>query len=241
MLLRAESARFRHAPPLALLVDSDADTRHMYAEFLQTVSFTVDEAEDGRVALAKALSAHPNVVVTSTRLRGLSGYELCRILRGDSDTKDISLVVVTADAFPADIARAEAAGADVVLVKPCLPDVLVQNIQRLFARASELREGSEPATAQAEANLPQAADRLDAARSVRAMLSHTHRRGDTTMPSLPPPALRCTQCDGPLQYVKSYVGGVSIKHQEQWDYFACANGCGRFEYRQRTRTVRRVE
>jgi hypothetical protein len=39
----------------------------------------------------------------------------------------------------------------------------------------------------------------------------------------------------------SHVGGVNSLHREQWDYFSCPAGCGTFQYRQRTRRVRRME
>jgi hypothetical protein len=55
------------------------------------------------------------------------------------------------------------------------------------------------------------------------------------------PALVCPSCDRPLRYRRSHIGGVSERLSEQWDYFDCVQGCGTFQYRQRTRKVRRVE
>ncbi len=72
------------------------------------------------------------------------------------------------------------------------------------------------------------------------MLSRAYDRHDTTEPPVAPPALVCPSCDQPLRYVKSHIGGVSVRHQEQWDYFECEGGCGTFQYRQRTRKLRRV-
>jgi hypothetical protein len=72
------------------------------------------------------------------------------------------------------------------------------------------------------------------------MLSRTHHRHDTTAPPLTPPVLVCPSCDQPLMYQRSHVGGVSARHQEQWDYYECVAGCGSFQYRQRTRRLRRV-
>ena len=52
--------------------------------------------------------------------------------------------------------------------------------------------------------------------------------------------LVCPNCDRPLQYVRSHVGGVSARLSEQWDYYTCHGACGTFQYRQRTRRLRRV-
>jgi hypothetical protein len=63
-------------------------------------------------------------------------------------------------------------------------------------------------------------------------------RFTTTTPPLPPPELVCPSCDQKLAYECSHVGGVSDRHPEQWDAFRCTS-CGSFEYRQRTRKLRR--
>src|SRR5439155_14738543 len=93
--------------PLALLVDRDPDTRKMYAEYLRLSACDVDEAEDGREALAKAIARHPDVIVTETRLPGINGFDLCLLLRRDPSTTRISIVFVTGDVFEADLRRAE--------------------------------------------------------------------------------------------------------------------------------------
>jgi hypothetical protein len=74
----------------------------------------------------------------------------------------------------------------------------------------------------------------------RVTLSRAHTRHDTTAPPMAPPTLVCPACDSQLRYLRSHVGGVSSRHSEQWDYFECLVGCGTFQYRQRTRKLRRV-
>jgi hypothetical protein len=74
----------------------------------------------------------------------------------------------------------------------------------------------------------------------RRIMSRTHRRGETDAPPAPPPALVCPDCDRALDYKSSQVGGVSARNAEQWDYFICSRGCGTFQYRQRTRKLRKV-
>jgi CheY-like chemotaxis protein len=231
----------KHAP-LALLVDRDEDTRQMYADYLRLSSCVIEEATDGREALAKALALNPDVVITETRLPGIDGFALCDLLRQDPATHSIPIIVVTGDAFDGDLQRAQRAGADSVLVKPCLPENLLGEMQRLLDTGVELRERTR--------NLLQRTDRLRAksdeliARSHdnfrRAMLSRAHDRRDTNDPPLPPPGLVCPSCDQPLRYKYSHIGGVSARHSEQWDYFECQTGCGAFQYRQRTRKVRKV-
>lgn len=227
---------------LALLVDHDDETRGKYAEYLRASAWTVEQATDGREALAKAISLRPRIVITETRLPGISGFDLCGLLRHDSQTAGTPIVMITGDAYPSDLARAHAAGADVVLVKPCLPDRLAAEIRRVLSQSQEIRQRAREARDAVADQLLRAEDALGRSRSLtrKYNLKLTHKRGDTTTPPIVPPSLLCPSCDRALSYQRSHVGGVSIRHQEQWDYFACAAGCGTFQYRVRTRKLRKV-
>jgi len=233
--------RFDHLP-LALLVDRDSETRRLYSTFLRQAICEVDEAEDGREALAKALTRHPSIIITETRLPGMNGFDLCRILRADEQTRSIPIVFVTGDAFAHDTKRAEASGADAVLVKPCLPERLAQEVRRVLAASREALTRARTARLIATVQVTKADAVLDRSRdSVRRVIaSRTFQRLSTMNPPLTPLTLVCPNCDRPLQYLRSHLGGVSARQAEQWDYFECAGGCGTFQYRHRTRKLRRV-
>jgi hypothetical protein len=57
----------------------------------------------------------------------------------------------------------------------------------------------------------------------------------TENPEVPAPALRCPDCDRPLKYLHTVLGGV--RPIERWDYFQCVP-CGFYRYRSRTRSLR---
>src|SRR5262245_36945321 len=118
----ARPADVADRPVAVLLVDRDDDTLEMYTEFLRRAGWDVDEARDGREALAKAIATRSDVIVTATRLSGISGLDLCKILKRDPATAAIPVIFVTGDAGELDIRRTLAAGASRVLIKPCLPD-----------------------------------------------------------------------------------------------------------------------
>jgi len=227
---------------IALLVDEDFDTRHTLAEYLRLGSWTIHETDDGRDALALAIKYRPSVIVAESRLRGIDGIELCRLLRRDETTESIPILILTADALSASQLGAREAGADAVLPKPCGPDRLAAEIERVLRGSAERRsheahvrkrQARQPATA--AAHVPHS---RSGARRVSLKLSHLRR--DTLAPPVPPPSLNCPVCDRPLTYDHSHVGGVSERNSEQWDYFFCSAGCGRFQHRVRTRRLRRV-
>jgi DNA-binding response OmpR family regulator len=211
----------------ALIVDGDPDTRQMYAAHLRVAHFDVDEAEEGRQALAKALGHHFDVIVMDTRLPGINGYQLAQVLRRDPSTRTVPIVVVTSEGASSAVDRAWKAGANAVIVKPAMPDMVLAEIQQL------LEAPTAPAPRTGDARQPPVV-----ARSGRVQ-SRAHQRGDTLEPPIQPPELVCPECDTLLAYRRSHVGGVSAKHSEQWDDYECPKGCGTFQYRQRTRKTRR--
>lgn len=181
----------------------------------------------------------PSLVVTEISLPFLDGYALCEILRRDRATADIPILVLTA-APPDDMDRARRAGADIVVAKPTPPDHIVSLSQRLLAEVKDLRGHAAATKASAAAPREMSENALaHLGQHRRTVLVKAHSRFTTTTPATPPASLICPSCDRPLAYDRSHIGGVSDRQREQWDYYMC-NSCGAFQYRQRTRKLRRV-
>ena len=211
-----------------LVVDQDADTRGLYREALRTLGCDVIEAADGRDALTKALVRPPAIVITELRLPVVSGLALCEILRRDRVTATVPIVVVTGDARGTELEHVHRIGADGIIVKPTTSDALLSVVGPLLT-ARQLPDDT-------ISNSCAPARQGDHKRMALAKL---HQRCATTTPPASPPSLKCPACDRPLLYEQSHIGGVSSKHSEQWDDFTCPS-CGKFEYRHRTRKLRRV-
>jgi CheY-like chemotaxis protein len=226
--------------PRILIVDANDDTRELYRESFQLSGCHVVEASDGRDALTKALVSPPSLVVTEISLPFLDGYALCEILRRDRATADIPILVVTA-APPADMDRARRAGADIVVATPTTPDHIVSLSRRLLDEVKDLR-GHGAATEARAAGPSEISESALAhfGQRRRTVLVKAHSRFTTMTPATPPASLICPLCDRPLAYDRSHIGGVSDRQREQWDYYMC-NSCGAFQYRQRTRKLRRVD
>jgi CheY-like chemotaxis protein len=236
-------ANTRPAPePVSILVvDPHDDTRQLYRQCFELADCSVVEASDGRDALAKALEREPSLVVTELRLSFIDGIALCELLRLDPATSGVPVLVVTGENRPAELERAQQAGADAVLMKPALPDIVLQSAMALLLkRSTDVRGRSAATRKQMPARLRKSSvllARPDEQR--REALCKSHVRFETMNPPAPPPDLTCPSCDHSLTYDHSHVGGVSDRHREQWDYYDCST-CGTFQYRQRTRKLRRV-
>jgi two-component system, cell cycle response regulator DivK len=227
--------------PLALVADADPGSRDMYVEYMKLANWVVVAAEDGPSALAAAISRRPDVIIADSHLPGISGYELCHLLRGDLATHATPILLVTSDGMAREIDRARASGATSVMIKPCPPDTLLTEAVRILEISRAARERP-AATADggpvAVASSARQVQKMQ--RPARYIMSRTHLRGETDLPPSSPPELICPECDRPLDYKSSQLGGVSERNAEQWDYFVCSGGCGTFQYRQRTRKVRKV-
>jgi DNA-binding response OmpR family regulator len=224
-----------------LLADYDHDSRRTYRDYLSARGVRVEEASDGREALAKAISATPDVVVTDTALAGFSGYDLCSLLRHDVATNRTPIIFLTTDTLETAADLARRAGGDLILAKPCLPRLLLIEMRQLLRRSRELRTQGlllRGRLAEQLAKSQQLKARIETQR--QRALSKMLVRYETMAPPLPPPELVCPSCDRVLMYQKSHLGGVSERHTEQWDYFSCQVGCGTFQYRHRTRKIRRM-
>lgn len=227
-----------------LLVEPDEDTREQHGQLLQHLGFEIVEALDARDALVKALTCHPAVVMTELHLPFFDGLALCELLRCDSTTRSVPILVVTTERNRAQLERARAAGADAGLVKPATLHALSDQMRHLLARSGDSHRT--PATARptpaAEHYQYAACTSLRFGPHPARVQSRAHLRFDTATPPDRPPSLVCPSCDRPLRYQRSHIGGVSARYPEQWDEFVCPApvSCGIFEYRQRTRKLRRI-
>jgi CheY-like chemotaxis protein len=62
----------------------------------------------------------------------MDGWEATRRIKANPETRDIRVLVVSGHGTGDSVARAEAAGADDIAMKPCMPDVLVAKVRRLL-------------------------------------------------------------------------------------------------------------
>jgi CheY-like chemotaxis protein len=221
-----------------LVADGDATIRAAYISSLRQDSRDIIEAADGRDALVKALVRVPALVVTELDLPLIVGFTLCEILRRDRMTTDVPIVVATDRRDPADIRHARRVGADAVLAKSPV-EAVTGEVARLLMEGRALRARSTTVLERAAQQQDRSAQLLVASVE-RPSTRGTHQPIVTTHRPLPPPSLSCPNCARPLTYEQSSSGGVTTRQIEQWDYLTCANACGRFQYRRRTRKLRQV-
>ncbi|HUC97321.1 MAG TPA: response regulator transcription factor [Candidatus Polarisedimenticolaceae bacterium] len=118
-----------------LVVEDEPDIRKLINYNLAQDRFQVLEAEDGEEALKLLQHEKPNLVILDLMLPGLSGLELCKILRDRQDTSRLPILMLTAKAGEADKVVGLEMGADDYLSKPFSPREMVARVRAILRRA----------------------------------------------------------------------------------------------------------
>ena len=116
-----------------LIVDDYPDALDVWEIYLHAEGFRVLTAGTGQQALATASADIPDLVVLDLDLPDLSGFEVARELRSRAATRHIPLIAATGYSHVAQQDKALQSGFSSVIVKPCDPDALVVEIQRLLS------------------------------------------------------------------------------------------------------------
>jgi len=124
-----------------ILVADDSDmTRNMIKIGLWQQGFIVETAKDGREAYEKCLRFQPDILITDFMMPGIDGLELSTRLREKEETKSISIIMMTARANKAELARTIKMGLDAFITKPFQNDRLIVIVERLLAERRLRRE-----------------------------------------------------------------------------------------------------
>ncbi len=119
-----------------LVVEDEPDIRNLVNYNLSQEHYKVLEAEDGEQALKIVQRDKPSLVVLDLMLPGLSGMEVCKRLREQSDTEKLPILMLTAKAGEADRVVGLEMGADDYLAKPFSPRELVARVRAILRRAN---------------------------------------------------------------------------------------------------------
>lgn len=127
-------------PPIVVLVEDDADTLDMYAEYFEMSGLWVAKSRTPSDGLTRILELRPDLVVTDLGFAGSAdGAPLVEAIKGRPETRDVPVIVLTGQSSE-NVPAAVRASADLCLVKPVLPDALLMDAQRLIALSHTLRD-----------------------------------------------------------------------------------------------------
>ena len=127
----------------------------MYAAYLQFSGYRVAEAANGLEALEKTRELMPDIILMDLALPKMDGWEATRRLKADKKTRHIPIVALTGHALAGHAEGARQAGCDAFVTKPCLPDALVTEIERMLSeRRTEAAGSKRPARVSSKTKHP---------------------------------------------------------------------------------------
>lgn len=115
--------------PVILLVEDHADTRLMYMEFLGA-DYEMCEAADGVAALEALELRQPDVIITDLALPRLDGFQFMSRVRSDPRFAQIPVIALSGYSGAEHDERVKQVQPVTVLQKPCLPDTLVEEVEK---------------------------------------------------------------------------------------------------------------
>ena len=120
--------------PKILVVDDEPEAVELVEFNLKQAGFDVAIAADGVEALKKARGLMPSLIVLDLMLPEVDGLEVCKMLRRDSATAKVPVIMLTAKAAEIDRILGLELGADDYITKPFSPRELVLRVKRILQR-----------------------------------------------------------------------------------------------------------
>jgi CheY-like chemotaxis protein len=120
-----------------LCVEDNAENLMMLQRRLTRRGFEVSISMNGAESVEWAKTLQPDVIVMDLNLPGVDGWEATRRLKNQPETKDIPIIVLTADPKEKSREKALTAGCDEFELKPIDFEGLVGKIQSLLSRSTK--------------------------------------------------------------------------------------------------------
>jgi two-component system phosphate regulon response regulator PhoB len=125
-----------------LIIEDDADIQQLLSHHFQQAGFRIEACANGSEGLKRAREKRPDLIVLDLMLPGMDGFEVCRTLKKEPDTKGIPVIMLTAKGEEIDKVVGFELGADDYLTKPFSPRELLLRTKAVLRRTQKA-EGTE--------------------------------------------------------------------------------------------------
>lgn len=115
-----------------LIVDDNGQNVELLQAFLESLPVKIAIAYDGVEALAAVKEHNPDLILLDVMMPRMSGFQVCRKLKGDPATRDIQVLMVTALSELGDVEQAAECGTDDFISKPVNKFELLTRVKSLL-------------------------------------------------------------------------------------------------------------
>jgi DNA-binding response OmpR family regulator len=124
-------------PKEILIVDDEPGVVVAIQFLMEQQGYNVLVAKSGEDALEAIYKYKPDLAILDIMLPGISGWEVCEIVRLNPDYRNVKIIFLTARGGEAEIARGLALGADAYITKPFSNEELVATVNAVLESAYE--------------------------------------------------------------------------------------------------------
>lgn len=128
-----------------LVVDDVETNRVILGEIIKDMGYSVVFAENGAQACEVLQEGLPNLVLTDISMPVMDGYELCRVLKANVETRNIPIIFISAFDEPKDIVKGFNLGGEDYITKPFIPELVQARVNvhlRLYEATCEVKEAN---------------------------------------------------------------------------------------------------
>lgn len=125
-----------------LVVEDSFIQRQMIADLLQASQFSVTTAKDGIEALEKISLTCPDLVVLDIIMPQLNGFEICRRIKANPNTKHIPVILCSSQGGASDLYWGFKQGADAYIIKPFKPKELIETVKHFCTQKPLIKSSS---------------------------------------------------------------------------------------------------
>lgn len=127
-------------PKQIIIVDDDASILELFRDVLEGYGYDVKTFTRGWEALQAVSREHPDLIILDIMMPRVNGYEVCQIIKENSNTSHIPIIFLTALSHQEALRWAAEGGANDFLVKPCTPERLLKHVKRQLEGGGDSEE-----------------------------------------------------------------------------------------------------
>ena len=117
-----------------LIIEDEPDISELIEYSLTQSGYSIIVSDNGEKGIEVTRKHSPDLILLDLMLPGINGIDVCRILKNDKDTSDVSIIMLTALGQEEDIVKGLETGADDYVTKPFSFPVLEARIQSVLRR-----------------------------------------------------------------------------------------------------------
>jgi DNA-binding response OmpR family regulator len=117
-----------------LIAEDERDIRDLITFTLRFAGYDVIAATNGQEAFELASQEMPDLVLMDVRMPRMTGYEACKRIKSEENTRHIPVVFLSAKGQEAEVNAGMEAGAEEYILKPFSPDQLTEQVRLILER-----------------------------------------------------------------------------------------------------------